>query len=199
MDDADKLPFTFTAAGIDLRMLFKRLKPGFPRLKKTVAASRAQLVVRAAGELTVRMPGAESRTACKADADFTVDLPLAEIIALHRETYRDSEEVAFAFGPGRMRFRSMTFTHVPVQVWRTGDQPTPLTQAADPLATGIGLPLLATYHTLRRHPSESFSGNAVLGPAKVEIDSILTRAGKLLAPLGIDRARLEAMLDSMKD
>ncbi len=199
MDDADEMPFTFTAAGIDLRMLFKRLKPGFPRLKKTVAASRAQLVVTATGDLTVRMLGAEASTACHADADFTSDLPLAEVIGLHGETYRDSEQVTFAFGPGRMRFRSMTFTNAAIRAWTAGDRPPPQPEAADLMSSGIGLPLMATYRTLRRHPDASFSGNPVLGPAKVEIDSILTRAAKLLAPLGVDRARIEAMLDAMRD
>ena len=199
MDDAELLPLRFSVGGIELRLLLKRLKPAFPRLKKTVAGSRARLVVTADGGLLLQIPGAESRTACLASAAFTVELPLGEVMDWQKETFRDSEQVAFAFGPGQMRFRSMTFSNESIHAWRPGEQPEPLTQSAEPMQTAIGHPLLATYHTLRLHPDETFSGNPVLGPAKVQIDSILDRAAKLLAPFGVDRVRLERVLDSMKD
>jgi hypothetical protein len=199
VNELETMPFAFSIAGIDLRMLLKKLKPAFPRTKKTVAASVGQFIVTSEGKLSVRIPGAEAFTVCRANSDFTAELPLREIIGLQHELIRDSEQVQFAFAPGQMRFRSATFSGGAIRVWKAGEHADPLPESADPMQTVIGFPLLTAYHTLRQYPDESFAGNPVLGPQKVQIHSILTRAAKLLGPLGIDRTRLERLLDSMKD
>ncbi|HEX8911601.1 MAG TPA: hypothetical protein VF796_04520 [Humisphaera sp.] len=200
-DDDDSLPYRFTVAAIDLRLLLKQLKPAFPK-KKDVARTRLAMEV-SPGGLRWLLPGAAAGTVVQADRSFRVDLPFAEVGWIVDELPRDGEVLTFEFGPGRMNYRGVGVSRPDIRVTdaaaggpEAGNAvPAGDAQAAPGPDGAVGLPLVAAYAALRKPAAAGAAVPAHLRAAGEEVEEILAKADKLLAPLGLGRADVERMLD----
>lgn len=192
------LPYRFSIAAIDLRMLLQRLKPAFPKGKAALKARLAMEVT--PGALRWVLPGAAAGTVVRADQSFRAEVPFAEVQWIAKEPLRDGEEILFEFGPGRMNYRGMGVGRPDITVGgtdespETGAAPEPAS-VADPVGA-VGLPLLAAYEALRQRPGDGQAVPAHLRSAGQEVEAILAKAAKLLTPLGVGPEDLAALLDA---
>lgn len=189
----------FTVTGKELRQGIRKLKPAFPR--KGEVSQYAVVISTSPGKVTFTLVGAAVDVPAEANGAFTVELPLGELKMIMSDRFKDSDQLAFEFSPGRMTFRGFTLKLSAIRVVQgnvvaSARSPSGAGSAImDPAESPMGLPLLGVYAYVRKHGHHWAAGNRDFAEQQMQVETILTKAEKLLTPLGLSRADLEAVLD----
>ena len=88
-------------AGVALRRVARRLKPGFPRKRKEGEVSVTWSTSR--DRLEIGIPGAVVQTTCLADRSFTAQTPFIQFKLLLEDRFPDDAIIRLGFAPGHMK------------------------------------------------------------------------------------------------
>ncbi len=192
--------YTFVIAGISLRNAFKTLKPAFPR-GKTMRAKAFVVISSTPTRVTLGITGAAVGMPALTSGAFNAEIPFIEFADMATRSYEDGDLIKVELSPGCIQVLGIT-TRSPMI--RVASQRPPGTAARstsgkdtiiNPLDAPIGLPLLAAYAYIRSNGIRPTLANQMFVQQQIEVDRLLNRAGKLLAPLGLSRSDLETVLD----
>lgn len=189
----------FVVTGKAFREGLRKLKPAFPR--KGEVSQDAVVISTSSGKATFTLVGAAINIPAETNGAFTVELPLGELRMIMSDRFKDSDQLAFEFSPGRMIFRGLAVKLPALRVVQGSTAATPGSPSGarsaiiDPAESPMGLPLLGVYAYVRKHGHHWAAGNRGFAEQQMQVETILNKAEKLLTPLGLSRADLEALLD----
>jgi hypothetical protein len=192
-------PYRFVVTGKALRQAIRQLRPAFPR--KREAPLWTVVISAVPGKATFSVVGAAISIPAETSGGFTAEIPFTEFKMIASDPYRDGERLTFEFARGALTFRGLTTKSSKIHVVADSIEPKGTLPGAgspivvDPAGTPMGLPLLGAYVHIRKYGFQPTVDSRALAEQQAQVQAILAKADKLLAPLGLTRADLETILD----
>jgi|GEM_PF-4914099 len=191
----------FVVAGAAMASLRKRLRVALPQRRQP--ASCHVIMTAADNRVTFAVVGAVIEVQAVTTGAFTADVPYSLFKPALTDPYDDAAMIVFEFHMGSFAVNGVRTTS-PDIILRLGQGtggtshvPSIVASPAipDEFDTPIGLPLIAAYKHIRKYGRTVDTASRTFAQQQVEVDALLTRAGKLLMPVGLTKTDLEDLLD----
>lgn len=215
----DEAPvFRCLTTGCGLNRARKTLKVAFPKKKQ-----EAVTVIRFTGTqdaLQVTLPGAAERMPAVVSDPFVCEMPWLSFKSIWETPRDDAALLALRFSSGWFEVGDIVTRSPEIILHTSSAEPgaslepwqaeldSPVALPAEEIAprpidprlmdranVPMDLPLLEAYFYLQRYGIRPLMGNERFLKQTEQVDSLLSRADKLLAPLGISRGEIEQLLN----
>ena len=214
----ESVTFKCLVAGSGIKLTKRKLRIAFPKKKQEPIT--AILLTGKQNELVFSLPGAAVNVPALVTGPFACEIPWLMFKTVFDSGFEDPALIQFEFADGWFKIGSVLTRSksivlqspnadvlqstndevfsLAVELVAKSDAVEPelpvdsVTVVVDPADTPLGLPLLVVWSSIKKH---GFQRLIVSSYAADQVDELLNKADKLLAPIGVSRGDIERLVD----